>query len=89
MTQFFPRTRYALKSSYYFCVAFVKNSIAEFLDSRMENKKRKWTAQGTFNAGVVPLGKCNMTTATERAAKFGAVVSVDVEQAIIFYREKD
>lgn len=88
MTQLFPRARYAAKTAFYFCEAFCKNLIAEFLDRRLETKRRKWTAMGTFGAGYVPLGKVNMDEATQKVAGFGTVVNVDVEQAIVFYSEK-
>jgi len=74
--------------AYYFLIAFRNNLIAEFLDRRLQTKKRAWTAYGTLGSGVVPLGKCNMIEATKRTAIFGTVVSSDVEQAAIFYSEK-
>ena len=87
-TNFLVRTRAAILGAYYFLIAIRNNLIAEFLDRRLQNKKRYWTAYGTFGAGVVPLGKCNMVEATKRTAKFGTIVSADVEQAAIFYSEK-
>ena len=87
-TNFLVRTRAAIRTAHYITVAFCNNLIAEFLDQRMRNKKRYWTAYGTFGAGVVPLGKCNMVAAIYRTGKFGTVVTADVEQAAIFYSEK-
>ena len=87
-TNFLVRTRAAILEAYYFTIAYRNNLIAEYLDRRLQNKKRDWTAYGTFGAGVVPLGKCNMVEATKRTAKFGTVSSTDVEQAAIFYGEK-
>lgn len=88
MKNFLVRSRYAVKTAFFFCIAFCNNVIAEYLDNRMETKKRRWTGMGTFGAGVVPLGKVNMDQATEKVAQFGTVVNVDVEQAIIFYAER-
>lgn len=87
MTNFLVRTRYAIKTAYFFCVALINNRIAEFLDRRMETKSRRWTAQ-SVDGGLVPLGKINLSQATEKACKLGHVIWVDVEQAIIFYRGK-
>ena len=88
MTNFLVRSRYAFKTAYYFCVAYINNRIAEYLDSRLENKPRRWIAKGTFGAGTVPLGKVNMAEATKQTSRFGTVANVDVEQAIVFYSEK-
>ena len=85
---FLVRSRYAIKTAYFFCIAIRNNLIAEFLDWRLETKKRRWTALGTFGSGVVPLGRCSLQEATERTGKFGTVASCDVEQAIIYYSEK-
>ena len=88
MNNFLVRSRYAVKTAYYFCIAFSKNLIAEFLDRRLETKKRRWTALGTFGSGMVPLGKVNMDEATQKVSGFGTVVSIDVEQATVFYSER-
>lgn len=85
---FFVRSRYALKTATYFCLAYLNQSIANYLDRRLENKKRYWTAYGTFGAGVVPLGKVNMIEAIELTSRFGTVVKCDVEQAKTFFAER-
>ena len=75
--------------AWYSVVAFVRNSIAELNDRRLENQRRPWTAYGTFGSGVVPLGVVNMGEAVDKATKVGNVINVDVEQAAIFYTEKN
>ncbi len=82
------RSRYAAKTAYFFCVAYFNQSIANYLDRRLETKKRHWTAYGVFGSGVVPLGKCTLAKATEKTSKFGTVTFCDVPQAAIFYSEK-
>ena len=89
MNNILVRARYAIKTGYFFIIAFRNNLIAEFLDWRFEIKKRRWTAKGTFGSGVVPLGWCNLKEATLKTARFGTVINVDVEMAIIFYKEKE
>ena len=89
MKNFLVRTRYAVATAYYFCVAFTNNLIAEFLDWRFENKKRKWTAMGTQGSGIVPLGKLRKHQAMDKVAKWATIISVDVEMGIIFYKERD
>ena len=89
MKNFLVRARYAAVTAFYFCIAFTRNLIAEFLDRRFENKKRNWTALGTSGSGRVPLGKVNMDQARDKVAKWATIVSVDVEQAIIFYKERE
>jgi hypothetical protein len=89
MKNILVRSRYAVKTAYYFCIAFRNNLIAEFLDWRCENEKRQWTAIGTFGAGMIPLGKVTLHEATEKVAKFATVISCDVGMAIIFYKERD
>lgn len=88
MENFLVRTRAVILTAYYQFIAFRNNLIVEFLDRRQETKKRRWTAKGTFGAGTVPLGKVNMNTAVEKTAKFGTVINVDIEFAIVFYAEK-
>lgn len=87
-TNFLVRTRASIIEAYYFVIAFRNNLIAELLDWRLETKKRRWTAYGTFGSGIVPLGRCNLAEATKRTSKFGNVSYADVEQAAIFYNEK-
>jgi len=77
-----------IKTAYYFCLAYLKQSIANYLDRRLEIKKRPWRAYGTFGSGVVPLGKCTLAQATKKTSKFGTVVYCDVPQAAIFFTEK-
>jgi hypothetical protein len=72
----------------YFIEAYIKNRIAEYLDRRLENKRRYWTAYGTFGSGVTPLGKCSLAQATKKTSKFGTVVFCDVPNASIFYSDK-
>ena len=85
---FFARTRAVIKILYYFTIGFLNGLLAEYLDRRLETKKRRWTALGTLGSGVVPLGKVNMDKAIEKTGKFGTVVNVDVEQATVFYSER-
>ena len=85
---FLVRFRYAIKTAYFFCLAYLNQSVANFLDWRMEAKRRRWTAIGTFGSGLVPLGKVNMNRAMDKTAKFGTIVKIDVEGAIIFYSSK-
>lgn len=89
MKNILVRSRYAMKTAFFFCIAFRNNLIAEFLDWRFETRKRPWTAIGTFASGVVPLGRCNLEQATFRTTGLGMIINVDVEQAIIFYKERD
>lgn len=89
MTNILVRSRYAVKTAYFFLVAFRNNLIAEFLDWRLEITKRQWTAIGTLGAGKVSLGKVNQHEATDKVAKWATVISCDVEMAIIFYKERD
>ena len=87
-TNFLVRTRAAILGAYYFLIAIRNNLIAEFLDRRLQNKKRYWTAYGTFGSGVVPLGRVNLAKATIKVSRFGTVIFVDVSKAAIFYSEK-
>jgi hypothetical protein len=89
MKNILVRSRYAVRTAYFFVIAFRNNLIAQFLDWRFVNRKRQWIAMGTFGSGNVPLGKVNQHEATEKVCKFATVVSCDVEMAIIFYKEKD
>jgi len=85
---FLARTRYAIKTLYLFTNNVLNQEIADYLDRRLETKKRLWQAVGTFGSGVVPLGKCNMAEATKRTGQFGTVAYADVEQATIFYNKR-
>jgi hypothetical protein len=89
MKNILVRSRYAMKTAYFFLIAFRNNLIAEFLDRRFINRKRYWSAIGTLGAGKVSLGKVNQHEATEKVCKFATVISCDVEMAIIFYKERD
>lgn len=82
------RLQYAALTAYYFCLAYVNQGIANYLDRRLETKRRYWIAYGTFGSGVVPLGKVTLAKATRKVSRFGTVVFCDVEKAKIFYSEK-
>ena len=82
------RIQYAAKTAYYFCVAYMNQRIANYLDWRLEYGRRRWTAYGTFGSGVVPLGRVTLAKATLKVSRFGTVVFVDVAKAAIFYSEK-
>jgi len=57
-------------------------------NSRLDKKKRDWTAVRVGGGGVVPLGKVSMKVALETVAKFGVVQYVDKEVAYIMYSDK-
>jgi len=89
------------KSKLYFITAraLVLNTLASARDriatayvdlhnSRLDKKKRDWTAVRVGGGGIVPLGRVNMTEAREAVAKFGVVQYVDKEVAYIMYSDK-
>ena len=69
-------------------VALVRNAHAEWSNSRLENKRRFWTAHRIDGGGVVPLGKVNQEQAITKVSQFGSVRFVDTEVACIMYGDK-
>lgn len=64
------------------------NAYAVWRDTRLENKKRRWTAYRIGGGGVVPLGKVNQSMALQKVSLFGSISYVDSSVACIFYTDK-
>lgn len=60
------------------------NRYIEYHNTRLEKKKRRWIAVG-IRGGRVPLGKISQETAIAKVSKFGAIIYVDTEVAVIMY----
>jgi hypothetical protein len=68
--------------------AYVRNRHAEWVNNRLENSRRPWTAHRIGGGGVVPLGRVTKDEAIAKVAQWGSVRFVDVEVACIMFSDK-
>lgn len=66
---------------------FIINLCIEWHNTRLENKRRKWTAVKTGGGGTVPLGKVSQAEAIANTTRFGSVDFVDTEVAVVMYSD--